>query len=77
MWAIGTGLTPTIDQISEIIQLIKTERQSIVAKTAQLVYGGSVTAENCKNISNISGISGVLVGGASLNKNELFKILES
>ena len=43
----------------------------------QLVYGGSVNSENCKDIINIKDVAGVLVGGASLNKEELFKILNS
>jgi len=77
VWAIGTQITPTIDQISEVAELIKTKYQSIVAKTMQLVYGGSVNSENCKDIINIKDISGILVGGASLNKDKLFKILNS
>jgi triosephosphate isomerase len=77
VWAIGTKIIPTTKQISEVTELIKTKYQSIVAKTMQLVYGGSVNSENCKDILNIKDISGVLVGGASLNKDELFKILNS
>ncbi len=75
VWAIGTKITPTIEEITEIIKLIKTASQSMVAKNVQLVYGGSVNSENCKDIINIKDISGVLVGNASLNKDELFKIL--
>ena len=63
--------------VSEVAELIKTKYQSIVAKTMQLVYGGSVNSENCKDIINIKDISGILVGGASLNKDKLFKILNS
>ena len=77
VWAIGTKIIPTTKQISEVTELIKTKYQSIVAKTMQLVYGGSVNSENCKDILNIKDISGVLLGGASLNKDELFKILNS
>ena len=77
VWAIGTQITPTIEQITEVAELIKTKYQSIVAKTMQLVYGGSVNSENCKDIINIKDISGILVGGASLNKDKLFKILNS
>ena len=77
VWAIGTKITPTIEEIGEIAQLIKTKKQSLVAKTLQLVYGGSVNSENYKNIINIKDISGVLVGSASLDKDELLKILNS
>lgn len=77
MWAIGTKIIPSIEQISEVIELIKSKYQSIVAKTMQLVYGGSTNSKNCKNIINIKNISGILVGGSSLNKDKLFKILNS
>ena len=77
VWAVGTKITPTIEKISEIIQLIKTKNQTLLAKNLQLVYGGSVNSENYQDIANIKDISGVLIGTASLNKNELFKILNS
>jgi len=77
VWAIGTKVTPTTQQITEVAELIKSRYQSILAKTMQLVYGGSVNSENCKDIINIKDVAGVLVGGASLNKEELFKILNS
>jgi triosephosphate isomerase len=77
VWAIGTNNTPTIEEISKITELIRTNKQSIVAKSLQIVYGGSVNSKNYKSITAIKDIGGVLLGGASLNKDELFRILNS
>ena len=77
VWAIGTNNTPTIEEISKITELIRTNKQTIVAKSLQIVYGGSVNSKNYKSITAIKDIGGVLLGGASLNKDELFRILNS
>ncbi|MFK7968459.1 MAG: triose-phosphate isomerase [Rickettsiaceae bacterium] len=77
VWAIGTKTTPTLEEISEIVQLIKSNKQTLIAKSLQIVYGGSVNSKNYKSITTIKNISGVLLGGASLDKDELFRILNS
>jgi triosephosphate isomerase len=75
-WAIGTGLVPTMQEIAEIFDFIKTSEDiSIVAKNAQLVYGGSVSSKNYKEILSIAGNNGVILGSASLDENELNSIL--
>jgi triosephosphate isomerase len=77
VWAIGTNNTPTIEEISKIIQLIRenNNKQSVIAKSLQIVYGGSVNSKNYKDIAAIKNIDGVLLGGASLDKEELSRIL--
>lgn len=72
VWAIGTKVIPSVNEISEIFDLIR----NLDYKT-QLVYGGSVNSENCKKLLEISNISGLLVGAASLDAEELLKILNS
>jgi triosephosphate isomerase len=75
-WAIGSGLVPTIEEISEIFEFIKSNEDiSIVAKNAQLVYGGSVSSKNYKEIIAINGNNGIILGSASLNDDELNLIL--
>lgn len=77
VWAIGSGVIPTMEEIAEIFNFIKTDEEiSIIAKNAELVYGGSVNSENYKDIIKITDNSGVILGAASLNENELKKILE-
>lgn len=76
IWAIGTGITPTQEELTEIFDFIKNDSAiSQVAKNAQLVYGGSVNSRNYKEILAIEGVSGLLIGGASLDDDELNLIL--
>jgi len=76
IWAIGTGISPTKEELTEIFNFIKNDSSiSQVAKNAQLVYGGSVNSRNYKEILAIEGISGVLIGSASLDDDELNLIL--
>ncbi len=61
IWAIGTGRSATVEEISITHEALK--------KTVQkpLLYGGSVKPSNIKEIINIRGVDGVLVGSASLD----------
>lgn len=79
IWAIGTGLTPTIDEIVAVIDHIK---QVLATKGGYakdklcVLYGGSVNANNIENFVKESMIDGVLVGGASLNADEFVAMID-
>ncbi len=60
VWAIGTGLTPTLDDIANIHKELK-EKSS-----APLLYGGSVKVNNAKEILAVDNVDGALVGSAAL-----------
>lgn len=68
VWAIGTGRTPTSDQIAEVHALMRERLSGKVADAAQvrLLYGGSVKPGNAAEIFAIADVDGALVGGASL-----------
>lgn len=74
VWAIGTGLTPTI---ADIAQMHADMRSVLVARFGaegagmRLLYGGSVKPENAREILHVADVDGALVGGASL-KAETF-----
>jgi triosephosphate isomerase len=74
VWAIGTGLTPTI---TDIAQMHADMRSVLVARFGaegagmRLLYGGSVKPENAREILHVADVDGALVGGASL-KAETF-----
>ena len=72
IWAIGTGLVPTISEITEVVTNIK-ERFN---KPVKVLYGGSVNASNAQNLLEKTNIDGLLVGGASLNPQEFAKIAQ-
>ncbi len=76
IWAIGSGIIPTTEEIQQVIKFIKTNEQvSVIAKNAQLVYGGSVACKNFIQIIDLSEINGLLIGSASLKIEELRTIL--
>ncbi|MDQ1263501.1 MAG: triosephosphate isomerase [Campylobacterota bacterium] len=60
VWAIGTGLTPTLEDIVAIHKELKAKSK------APLLYGGSVKVTNVKEILALDGVDGVLVGSAAL-----------
>jgi len=76
VWAIGTGITATIDMISEAHQCIRNifNTNGFNGNEISILYGGSVTNENAAELSNITDVDGFLVGGASLNVEKFYAI---
>lgn len=68
IWAIGTGLNATLEQISECVSHLRN------MSNAPIVYGGSVNENNSSDILKIS--DGVLVGSASLDINKFYQIIK-
>ena len=69
VWAIGTGRTPTLEQIAEVHDFIRAElvgRFGTEGDGVRLLYGGSVKPANAAEIFAVSNVDGALVGGASL-----------
>ena len=73
IWAIGTGITPTLDQIEEVHTFIKNSK--IINGDLKILYGGSVKPSNSANINRLKSVDGCLVGGASLNVEEFNTII--
>ena len=72
VWAIGTGLTPTSADITEIHAAI---RARIPAGT-RILYGGSVNPRNAAEILALPDVGGALVGGASLKAEDFWAIAQ-
>jgi triosephosphate isomerase len=72
VWAIGTGLTPTLADIAEIHAAI---RASVPAGT-RVLYGGSMNPGNAADILAIPDVGGGLIGGASLKAGDFWSIVE-
>ena len=69
VWAIGTGRTPTLDEIAEVHRFIRTRLTARIGAEAagvRLLYGGSVKPSNAAEIFAVPDVDGALVGGASL-----------
>ncbi len=80
VWAIGTGRTPTCDQIAEIHQAIRATLQEMFGEQgakAPILYGGSVKPSNAAEILHTPEVGGALVGGASLKAEEFLAIVQA
>jgi triosephosphate isomerase len=79
IWAIGTGRTPSLDEIAEVHDFIRTrlERRfgTGVGRSVRLLYGGSMSPSNVAEIAAVSNVDGGLVGGASLKAEDFTKIV--
>ncbi|KAF8838184.1 triose phosphate isomerase [Paxillus ammoniavirescens] len=80
VWAIGTGKVATAAQAQEahhdIREFLKKHVSQAVADNTRVIYGGSVTAANCKELATQPDVDGFLVGGASL-KPEFVNIINA
>ena len=74
VWAIGTGLTPTLEEINTTHEFIKNHNSKFA--DYKILYGGSVKANNAKEIVSLSNVDGALIGGASLKADDFTKIIE-
>jgi len=81
IWAIGSGLIPTFDDILSAKLLIKKILAGLysreVADKIPVLYGGSVSSLNTKDIINKGSVDGLLVGGASVKANEFINIVKA
>jgi triosephosphate isomerase (TIM) len=77
VWAIGTGLTPTVKDVADMHAFIRGQlaaRFGGFGETVRILYGGSVKASNAKELLAIDNVDGALVGGASLIAEEFLAI---
>jgi len=80
VWAIGTGLVPTLDQIDEAHRFMRAELLTALGADAQnisLLYGGSVKGSNADDIFSVADVDGALVGGASLSAHDFVPIIKA
>jgi len=73
VWAIGTGLIPSLDEISNNLDFIRND--VLRDKKIKIIYGGSVKGSNYKSILNLDSVDGLLIGGASINIDDFSKII--
>lgn len=80
VWAIGTGVTPRVEEIvaaHEAITGALKVRFGSAASAVRILYGGSVTADNAGEILRGEGVAGALVGGASLDAAAFASIVDA
>jgi triosephosphate isomerase len=80
VWAIGTGLTPTIEDIGQMHGAIRAQlvqRFGDSGHLIRLLYGGSIKPANARDILLVENVNGGLVGGASLLANDFYAIISA
>jgi len=80
IWAIGTGKTPSEDEIASMHAHIRKCLVGHLGEAGQairILYGGSVKPNNAKVILALPNVNGALVGGASLKAREFLGIIQS
>ena len=80
VWAIGSGKTPTNDQITEVHNHIRECLDKIIGEQAnriRILYGGSMKPDNAASILELDNVDGGLIGGASLNAKDFCAIVSA
>lgn len=77
VWAIGTGLTPTTEDVEQIHRFIRDlliGRLGEEGKGIRILYGGSVKPSNARELLALANVNGALIGGASLKATDFLAI---
>lgn len=80
VWAIGTGLTPTAEDVAEMHRAMRSnllQRFGTEGQGMRLLYGGSVKPANAAELMSVADVNGALVGGASLKAGDFLGILQA
>ena len=77
VWAIGTGLTPTLADVAAMHGFIRNELARLIpgqGSGLRILYGGSVKPGNAGELMGIANVNGALIGGASLTARDFMAI---
>lgn len=81
VWAIGTGVSASLEDIEEMHHFIRELLKKIGGETSSkeisILYGGSVKPENVHGITDIKDVDGALIGGASLKAESFLQIIDN
>ena len=80
VWAIGTGLTPTVAEVAEVHSHIRGDLAKLMGDDGagvRILYGGSVKPSNATELMSAANVNGALVGGASLKAADFIGIIKA
>ncbi|GAB3437893.1 triose-phosphate isomerase [Insolitispirillum peregrinum] len=80
VWAIGTGRTPTPDDVAEIHAEARKVANQVMGgggESLRILYGGSVKPSNAVDFLGLTDVDGALVGGASLKVDDFWAIAQA
>ncbi len=76
-WAIGSGLTPTVQDVADVHAAVRARLSAALGeagKETRILYGGSVKPSNAAELMTVPNVDGALVGGASLKASDFMAI---
>jgi triosephosphate isomerase len=80
VWAIGTGRTPSIDDVRGVHGFIRDQLKYLLGGEGdgvRILYGGSVKPDNAAELMAVADVDGALVGGASLTAGQFVPIIRA
>ena len=81
IWAIGTGVNAKPEQAQKVHESIRkklnSQYETEMVRDMRIIYGGSVTSENSSSLMRQPDVDGALVGGASLDADSFYAIIDS
>ncbi|MEH3107635.1 MAG: triose-phosphate isomerase [Sphingomonas fennica] len=80
VWAIGTGRTPSIEDVAAMHAAIRAKLSALLGGEGagvRILYGGSVNPKNAAELLAVADVDGALVGGASLTAAQFVPIIEA
>ena len=80
IWAIGTGRTPTMEEVTRMHRSLRDALRSRIgdgADAMRILYGGSMNGTNAADLLAIADVDGGLVGGASLTAEKFAPIIQA
>lgn len=82
IWAIGSGVAIEPEEAEYAHKIIKIALRDmfgmeVINNNFRIIYGGSITSKNVKEFASLEGVDGLLVGGASLDADEFYKIAKA
>jgi triosephosphate isomerase len=78
VWAIGTGLTASTDDVAEVHGFLRralVQRFGAPGAGIRILYGGSVKPDNARELMGVANVDGALVGGASLKADDFLAVI--
>lgn len=81
IWAIGTGITPTSEEIMEVHEYIRgilaSKYGTDIAENISILYGGSCNTQNASSLYTLPDVDGLLIGGSSLKADSFLEIIKN
>ena len=81
VWAIGTGRTPTLEEVQDVHALIRAELTNALGQEQaggiRVLYGGSMSPENARDLLALADVDGGLIGTSSLKAEDFWAIAQS